>query len=170
MKRLLLFMLLAMQACNMEDFGDADVFLYNRSGLSIASYPADGTNSGFSYPDTLLPRTINAFHLKENIISEDWVLSWCAPSYKHLLSGTQAGVLSVFVFNQAIVNDEGWESVLSHQNYMVRYDLTAKDLESLQGAIYFPPSDAMRNVRMFPPYEEVIQKYPAIAGKITHHD
>jgi hypothetical protein len=34
------------------------------------------------------------------------------------------------------------------------YDLTIKDLDKLNWTLSYPPSDAMKDVKMYPPYEE----------------
>ncbi len=48
-----------------------------------------------------------------------------------------------------------WKEIRNGYKILVRYDLSAEDLESLKGKIYYPPTTAMRNIHMFPPYEKV---------------
>ena len=159
---LILFLLLA----NSCDRGTGYIMVNNKSQIPIACYVADGVSSGFSYPDTSLTTTINTYCLTENIANSSVILeSRFGYSYDWLLSFTQEGILSVFVFDQALADSKGWELTFSGNNYIVRYDLSVKDLELLQGTICFPPSELMRNVRMFPAYEEVVERYPAMVGR-----
>ena len=38
---------------------------------------------------------------------------------------------------------------------LVRYDLRLDDLKLLKDTLYYPPTTAMRNIHMYPPYEKV---------------
>ena len=42
----------------------------------------------------------------------------------------------------------------SQYNILQRYDLTLKDMELLKHDIYYPPTPAMRNIKMWAPYSE----------------
>jgi len=135
------------------------VLLINNSGSIISCYVADGLNSGFSYPETTLPQTINAFCLKENIKDSSYIYGRRASDYNDLLSTTQKGVLSVYIFDQKDVEEVGWDQIFELNQYIIRYDFTAKDLQDLRGIIYYPPSASMKSIHMDPLYEEVIAKY-----------
>ena len=86
--------------------------------------------------------------------------------------------LRIRVWKDRVIQSLGWESFLRENGHMstlfeVEYVLSVSDLEQLELLDYeisFPPNELMQSITMFPPYEEVIQKYPAIVGKITHHD
>ena len=48
--------------------------------------------------------------------------------------------------------------------YIVRYDLTLSNIDDLlnsDGALelHFPPDERMKDIHMYPPYEEVLAKY-----------
>ena len=72
---------------------------------------------------------------------------------------TQKGILSVYIFSQEDVDENGWEDVLTNNRYLVRYDLSAKDLDRLSGTIYFPSTEEMKDVKMYPPYQTVLDNF-----------
>ena len=74
---------------------------------------------------------------------------------KALKTNTTSDTLSVFVFHIDTLLSHSWKEIRNGYKILVRYDLSAEDLESLKGKIYYPPTTAMRNIHMFPPYEKV---------------
>ena len=73
--------------------------------------------------------------------------------------------LRLFIFQDDIVDNYGWEKV--HDDYMilVRYDLSKEDIQRLNTDIHYPPTEEMRDVHMYPPYEEVIANYNRIISE-----
>lgn len=55
--------------------------------------------------------------------------------------------------------EKGWEGIRDDYDILVRYDLTYDNLKVLNDTIPFPPTEAMKNMKMWPPYEEVVKKY-----------
>lgn len=158
MKRAFLFLtlLFASNSClelGLCDLGDVHIYLNNLTEKDVACYVADGLNSGFSYPDTDLPNDVNFFCLKERINKRSAVWSGRAGNFENLLKTTQQGILSIYIFDQETIDIEGIRAVFLNNNYIARYDLTAENLESLNGDIYYPPTPSMRNVQMFPLFD-----------------
>ena len=62
---------------------------------------------------------------------------------------------SFFIFDSKVVENNTWEEVV--QNYMVlqRYDFSKEDLARLNCRIFYPPTEEMSEIHMFPPYEKV---------------
>ncbi len=164
MKNSLLIMLafLACHSCRgwfPPDVGVTGIQMKNNASYDIACYVADGLNSGFSYPDTLLSLKINSFCLTEEIKDSDWIYGLrVREGYDGLVQFTKKGILSVFVFNQEDVRTIGLEEVFFNNLYIVRYDLSAEDLRLMKGIIFFPPCESMINIHMFPAYEHFIIK------------
>lgn len=63
--------------------------------------------------------------------------------------------VSFFMFDSKVVENNTWEEVV--QNYMVlqRYDFSKEDLARLNCRIFYPPTEEMSEIHMFPPYEKV---------------
>lgn len=134
--------------------GEHGIYLKNESGYMLSCFVADEFNSGFSYPDTLLPANPNPFCIVDSIMDSglifDRMLCW-----ESIFSYTHSGVLSVYLFKQEDVDNLGWKYLSEHNGYLVRYDLRLDDLKLLSGTLYYPPTMVMRNIHMFPPYEKV---------------
>lgn len=154
----LLFILIVASIHGCMEPGDTRVLLTNNSRIKLSSFVADGVHSGFSYPDTTLPSSLNDLCVRTNIADSCEIWAGTVASYNGLLATTQLGILSVYLFSQEAIDQYGWNNILLNNLYLVRYDLTADDLNSLIGRISFPPSDQMKNVKMYPSYE-VICKY-----------
>ena len=136
---LFLIPILASKCIDFE--GMSRVVLKNNSDYGVVGLFAD-LWTGFCYPDTLLPET-PVFYINVDSIS------------KALKANTISDTLSVFVFHIDTLLNHSWKEIRDGYKILVRYDLSAEDLESLRGEIYYPPTAAMRNVHMFPPYEKV---------------
>lgn len=141
------------------------IYFKNESDSPVACYVADGLQSGFSYPNVSLPSTFSVFCINEYIENEDWIWRSSSGSGFHgLVANTQQGVLSIYVFDQKTLDHDGWRAVFANNNYLVRYDLTETDLRLLKVSwmektmLSFPPSESMKNIAMYPPYEEISQR------------
>ena len=47
--------------------------------------------------------------------------------------------------------------ILATYNILCRYDLSGNDIKQLDYTIPYPPSPVMKDMKMYPPYEEVIK-------------
>ena len=156
MRRSIIFFICVVVLCpSCYEPGDIGLFLRNESGNELSCFVADEINSGFSYPDTLLPANPNPFCIADNIIESGWIFGRRGDDWKSILSYTRSGTLSVYIFKQEDVDNLGWEYLSEHNGYLVRYDLRSDDLKLLSGTLYYPPTMVMRNIHMFPPYEKV---------------
>lgn len=156
MKRFFLLVMLIISLCSCVDLGYVQIRIFNDSDMPIACFVADGVNSRFAYPDTLLQAKLDTFCLKENIPSYSSKLIYSGQgNYDMTLSSfLKIERLSIYVFSQSEVMDKGWDSIVKNNQYLVRYDLLADDLEMLNGEVHYPPTASMREVRMYPPYKK----------------
>ena len=60
----------------------------------------------------------------------------------------------VYVFDAAVVENTPWEVVTRDYLVLKRYDLTLENLQRLDWKITYPPTEAMKNVKQYPPYGE----------------
>lgn len=141
--------------------GQSIVTLKNNTDFGIVPLYADAM-SGFSYPDTLLPDT--PIFQGPSLISyvkahpkDDIGHVYSEPNWKRTLSVyTTSDTLSVFIFHLDTLLNVPWKEIRDGYKILARYDLTVKDLYDLDDVIYYPPTVAMRNVKMFPPYEKIV--------------
>ena len=60
--------------------------------------------------------------------------------------------MPVYVYDIDTITKYGFLYCEQHNLYLQRYDLSQKDHRTLLSQIYFPPSESMRDVEMWPPY------------------
>ena len=62
--------------------------------------------------------------------------------------------MSVFIFDSEVLENIEWKEI--RDNYMIlkRYDLSLEDLQKLDFTLYYPPTEEMKDIKMYPPYEE----------------
>ena len=120
--------------------------------------------SGFSYPDTLLPEIpwfqVNLAYVKtpEKMENDQIVFDAVCSFTSAIKNYTSSDTLSVFIFNTDTLLHLTWEEIRGRYKILARYDLSADDLDSLGGVLYYPPTESMKNVHMYPPYERVISR------------
>ena len=69
-------------------------------------------------------------------------------------SENYSDMVYVYVFDAAIVENTAWDVVARDYLVLKRYDLTLADLQRLDWKITYPPTEAMKDVKQYPPYGE----------------
>ena len=59
----------------------------------------------------------------------------------------------VYVFDAAVVDNTSWDIVAKDYLVLKRYDLSLEDLQRLNWQVTYPPTEAMKDVKQYPPYE-----------------
>lgn len=104
------------------------------------------------YPDTSLPtkcppqwgiNNISPFSKKELFLTN---------KPEKIFDYYNTDTISIFVFSTDSLNGLAWEYVASNYVVLQRYDVALNDLDSIWDQLSFPPSKAMRNIKMWPPY------------------
>lgn len=128
----------------------------NKSDFVISFYlPLIGMQEGI-YPDTSLTfeKTNVGYATKpgniahagiSNISIEDWVHSF------------PKDTVSIYIFSQDTLNKYTWQEIQQNYSIQQRYDLSLYDFNTLTNeygipVIPYPPTEAMKNMRMYPPY------------------
>lgn len=183
----LLFCVISMVMClfvSCDSFFSADsiydICVWNHSNHDIL------TNSFKCEKDTLLPSRYytygNVFNFEtDSLMEEEYVdpveeischdcgngeislvfLSYVSPN-KDWFEMFPDKTLHVYIFHGDTIRTHTWEEIRDSYNILVRYDLTYEDIKKFKGPcprIPFPPTDVMKDMKMYPPYEEVIEKY-----------
>jgi hypothetical protein len=91
-----------------------------------------------------------------------------APSttWKSLYSDLGIDTMHIFVYDANFVDSLAWTDAREH--FLVRYDLSAQDVEYLNNRISYPPTPDMRNMKMFPSYEEVLRNESKYSSKLIN--
>lgn len=102
-------------------------------------------NGGFAYPDTAVSSiTGGGDYISPNskqILANYWLAG---------LEESQGGRIMIFIFDYKSLRD----STSGKPDYQVtkRYDLSLEDLNRLNWTITYPPTEAMKDVKMWPAY------------------
>lgn len=62
--------------------------------------------------------------------------------------------MSVFFFDPDTLEKYEWEIIRKDYKILVRYDLSHPDLKLLKWCIFYPPTETMKKMKMYPPYKE----------------
>ena len=143
--------------CDMDR--EYNIYMINDSQYDIISVTnpllIDRGQTYTSYPDTTLSLNRAFLGIPQNKGKERYAfggidLSW-EYIYKNIIIND---TMSVFIFDSEILENIEWKEI--RDNYMIlkRYDLSLEDLQKLDFTLYYPPTEAMKDIKMYPPYEE----------------
>ena len=147
--------------------GKRNYTLENNSENSICAYIATGFYEfgPTAYPDTVLPkdRQITGRLLSELISTEilpSSKMKWppLLNNHRHLGERLPLDTLSVFILSFDTLKKYGYEDVRVHNRIMVRYDLSYDEVRDMNWDFYYPPREFMKNMKMYPPYSEIMKK------------
>ncbi len=145
---------------------DADIacFFPRVSDYPLEDYPYH------VYPDTTITFAMHfvQFPFKAKATTEYVFLCYhdVAKVYEYYKTDT----LSFFIFDNSLIEGTGlheWEKVAKNYDIMARYDFSLEDLRSLSVsnlsiAISYPPTPEMKDIKMWPPYEEIIKNVESL--------
>ena len=142
--------------CRCESIDFSEIHIDNDSEFTISFYcPLIGM-TGSLYPDTTLTLdkknigyTINPGMLIHYNISNI--------SYEKWISSFSNDTVSIFIFNKDILDNYSWEEIQLDYKILRRYDLSLEDLKKLSNEkgtpiIHYPPSEKMKDMKMYPHY------------------
>lgn len=157
----IIFSLMLLGSFSCKDFPEKsyDLQIKNNSNVDICCYfylVWEGGNNGVVYPDTLL-----CFDKKELICIntlEKYNTSRPVGPITEWISSLPQDTLSIFIFSKDTLDKYSWPEVQSGYKILQRYDLSLEDFKKLSDkngipVITYPPSEAMKDMKMYPPYE-----------------
>jgi hypothetical protein len=62
--------------------------------------------------------------------------------------------LRLFFFDIDTINKYPWEQIQQDYNILKRYDISRNDLKKIGYYAIYPPTETMKDLKMYPPYEE----------------
>ncbi|MDR2836889.1 MAG: hypothetical protein LBV69_12010 [Bacteroidales bacterium] len=143
----LLSFLLILVACPKKDYkhvfrfsnnSNVDVYIY----LGVVNRDLGGT----LYPDTAIAEVRCGVLFKKG---ESRYYS-----YNYEYNNGYTNVLSLFIFNADTFDTYSWDEIKNDYKILRRYDLSLQDIEMSNYMISYPPAEAMKDIKMWPPYEE----------------
>jgi hypothetical protein len=101
------------------------------TSLNIRGYIMEPSNG-----HKVLPNTLNTTCL--SIIPRN-----CFEGYPNII---------IFILNEAIITNTSINTIETNYMILQRYDLTPTDLQKLDWQVSYPPTEAMKDIKMYPPY------------------
>ena len=116
----------------------------NKSNIPIYIY------GSYSYPDTLNNRLGSSYHLyRAEANTENTSALRRRDFWEVTFRNIPSDTLMVYVFDAELVDSH---STHGHNTIIRRYDLSLQDLQLLDWTLYYPPTVAMKDIKMWPPY------------------
>jgi hypothetical protein len=115
---------------------------------------------GVDYPDTLnIPARYQNPVLQPDVYkvspySKNENALWRRTCYEGSLKNGifHSGIIMIYVFDAEVLDTVLWETVKEENMILKRYDLSLEDLQMLNWEVPYPPSEAMKDMEMYPPY------------------
>ena len=137
------------------------MYFANQSSVTVHAV----VNYIVPYPDTSLPKTPSVsdlipikagdtIPLLEDLgCSEELVFDVVTDG----VPTTPLDTVSIYIIGADTVALYSWDTVAKYNMYLQRYDLSLSDLEGLRSCrcsstLFFPPTEDMKHIHMWPPY------------------
>lgn len=123
----------------------------NNTDYAIQAAPGLGSDWLNSYPDTAISKLKPAFfyvapHVRNYIGN--------GGKWENVFPELPKDTLSIYIFNADTLNVYDWSKIKEGYKILKRYDLSLNDLKKLNWTIYYPPTEEMKNIHMYPPYKK----------------
>jgi len=143
--------------CNCTSCEDDRLCLYNNSEKSLF------VDWSPIYPDTtLISNQMSAIFTtngKDTANPGNWIKPFQKGSvfvmnttWEHIYNRNDTQM--IFIFDGNVIWNTDWEIVARDYLVLQRYDLSLQDLQKLNWKLYYPPTEAMKDIKMYPPYQE----------------
>ena len=161
MKRFILFLFIAfaVSGCKWleEIITEYGVFIKNTSDKTIGVW---GT---YKQSNALLPQNkpfIKDVARTSSQFTHDFIMSERRDWLKDL---SDRDTIRIFIFDREIVRNTDWSIIRDQYLVQQRYDITAAELMAIGWNFAYPPTPEMKDVKMWPPYEEAIKQHESQA-------
>ena len=62
-------------------------------------------------------------------------------------------LINLYIFDATVLENTPWDTVAKDYLVLKRYELSLADLQRLDWQVTYPPTEAMKDVKQYPPYE-----------------
>lgn len=147
---LIVTMLTAIIMVGCEDYprDDFNVYVENTSDNDVYAC------CGYFYPDTTFQRYI----YKAEIISNCKAVVLQYNRVFILRPENRQDTLSIFLISSNTMSKYAWDYISNAYDILCRYDLSGSDILNLNYTIPYPPSPTMKDMKMYPSYEDITNK------------
>ncbi len=108
----------------------------------------------YVYPDTTITeRKFNLSSPSGRILPKSTLRLGGFSSVESVFKTYKNDTLSFYFFNRDTLRKYPWETIRKDYNILKRYDLSIQDMQMLDYEVVYPPTEAMKDIKMYPPYE-----------------
>ena len=110
------------------------------------------------YPDTTIMDYWNEIPIESQDTSMIYEVIGTLPDFFRPNSDdVLLDTVSIFIYDADSINYYSWDTVVKYYMILQRYDISMSDLEELEKSrnfslLFFPPTEAMKHIHMWPPY------------------
>lgn len=158
---LILLSLMTLNSCETEFWyrltrAKWGIFVCNNTNIQLMIY---GTHT---QRDTVLPKSMHV-QLEHFTPSKYLTVS----PYEHIMLKSydwtedlsHEDTIRLYIFVRDTIEKYDWATIVDKYMVLHRYDLTKQDCENMNWSIPFPPDESMKDIKMYPPYEEAIKQF-----------
>ena len=136
------------------DYESDIIKVINESDISITVYiPSKTENGKIELTDNFIGNQ------PETLEPGDSLYYYTRMPPKQMFAQKYKVPIPVYIFAPEDIEKYGWEKVIADEMIIVQYSVSADDARHLNCRTTYPPNEEMKNVLMYPPYEEVIENY-----------
>jgi hypothetical protein len=74
--------------------------------------------------------------------------------YSEAIKDPWTNTVCLFILDADTIKSYSWEEIQDGYKVLQRYDISPENIKALKYKIPYPPSEAMKNMKMYPPYGE----------------
>jgi hypothetical protein len=127
-------------------------------GHSYVGFINNSSNTIYVLPhvsDTLIPIWVASYKENKGNYVNPYASKQIYATSRHGLIETDGRInpyLYIFVLDMQVLENYPIDTIMNNYMILQRYDLTISDLQRLDWQIVYPPNEAMKDVKMYPPY------------------
>ena len=158
MKRFILFSLIAFAVSGCKHLestiSEYGIFMRNDTNKNIVVWGTYDQTMGARLPDERPVSELIAPSINMSISPYEFIMG---QRYDWVKSLSDTDTIRVFVFDSEKYKETDWSTIRDQYLFLLRYDLTKAELDALGWRIAYPPTTKMKEINMWPPYEEAIK-------------
>ena len=142
-------MLFCFAECEKTPGGFKRIAVYNNTNYNIDALLSYGVPL---FPDTLLAD--GRFYDKSGYFKPGLARYFgkITTTYKDFIQSYGSDTIIIFIFNADTLSKYTWDEVRADYKILKRYDISWQEMEATKGKIYYPPTEAMKDIKQWPPY------------------
>lgn len=126
----------------------------NNSENKVSFFSAFPHSYLHAYPDTTLHKENDVFVSFGDIMPFAGTSTGGSRSWESKFEEIPSDTLSFYFFHSDTLAKYPWEEIRKDYKVLKRYDLSIEDIQMLDYEITYPPTMAMKDIKMYPPYNK----------------